>query len=366
MFSSVSPTSCAPGRCAGRLAVQLADGHGRHRGQWASVLNGTVCMAVHEDQNDHIISRQLLTGGSYGHAATFSTILRASPGTIMLDVGANVGFHTVQAAALGHEVVSWEPHPHNVALLRHTLERSACISPLVTLLPNAVSNATHAGQVLTLRSHESSPGMSTLANREAVPVPLGGEGREFRVGMSTVDEGLRNHACAKGRRPFKPISLLKLDVEGFEAFALRGSSRLLSGSLSCPGARGGSDEREGVQRARHAPPPAFVHLEIFPALLRAARTEPSEPLQILTQHGYDLFVGLGEGIGGKAHGAQVATWEALGLRRLTGSSVLSLPVESITPFVRSIPGLQHVDVMAQRSRPQVASRLDLWRGGMLQ
>ena len=57
--------------------------------------------------------------------------------------------------------------------------------------------------------------------------------------------------------------------------------------------------------------------------------------------------------------------EALGLRRINGSSVMALPSAMVTPFVRKIASMKHVDVLAQRSQPPVPKRLNLWHAGSL-
>lgn len=108
------------------------------------------CMAVHVAEVDRHISRTILRQGSYGHAHIFAAIFNATPGSLYLDVGANIGFHTLQAAAAGMRTVSWEPHPVNQALLRWSLERN-CFRH-VHLVPSPAGAPDQLGAIMTARS----------------------------------------------------------------------------------------------------------------------------------------------------------------------------------------------------------------------
>ena len=308
------------------------------RGRLARVL-GTMCMVTHDPDADRVISKGILSRGTYGHADTFATVFAAMPGSLMLDVGANIGFHTLQALALGLHTVSFEPHPHNAALLQSSLQRN-CIAPgRAALVQAAASNAT---ETLTLSMHPSSPGMSSLADKRAIPLPMGGEGREFVVDVTSVDRAVSDRCAADW--PLK-ISLMKVDVEGFEERALRGATKLLDGSLRC---------KNGGRLA----PPAFVHIEVFPMLLRAAGSDPAEPLRILAKN-YRLFVGVGGGHGGRVSPSVQSAWQQLGAR--PSGAALELPAHALTRFVDAIAAQKppHVDFMAQRRQPPVPAALDL-------
>jgi len=57
----------------------------------------------------------------------------------LLDVGANIGFHTLAIAAAGYKVAAVEPLPDNVALLRKSVEANA-FADLVEVFPVVASN----------------------------------------------------------------------------------------------------------------------------------------------------------------------------------------------------------------------------------
>jgi FkbM family methyltransferase len=131
------------------------------------------------------------------------------PGSVVYDVGANVGFLTLIAARLvgpeGH-VYAFEPIPANV----RAIERNAALNELgnVTVVELALSD--RAGDAVLRIPH---------ANQGARLASLGessGE-EELTVRTAALDEldGLR------------PPDLLKLDVEGAELLVLQGAKRCL-------------------------------------------------------------------------------------------------------------------------------------------
>ena len=98
----------------------------------------------------------------------------------------------------------------------------------------------------------------------------------------------------------------QLDVEGFELFALRGMRTLLTTS----------------------PPPAWLFIEFFPMMLRAAGIEPTEVLRWLGGAGYAC----------EAKGGPVVH-----------------DVESREASVRSIGPRVHLDLICRpQNRPQLA------------
>jgi FkbM family methyltransferase len=118
------------------------------------------------------------------------------------DIGANVGLFSFAAAALGARVLAIEADPWLADLLR----RSAQLNALpVTVLPAAVSDTIGISEL-----HISNDGRASNS--------LGGDGDGHPVVTITLDWLL-------GRFPVP--DLVKIDVEGLECAALRGSTQLL-------------------------------------------------------------------------------------------------------------------------------------------
>lgn len=147
--------------------------------------------------------------GEYEPALRHALESHVRPGMVVADVGAHVGFVTLHLARLvgptGH-VFAVEPDPGNYALLRRNCELNGLAQ--VTLFPTAVSDR---------------PGFVEFAAEGTTTSRLArhGDARAIRVAADTLDRLL---AAAP-----RPVSLVKLDIEGAESAALRGSSSLLRG-----------------------------------------------------------------------------------------------------------------------------------------
>jgi FkbM family methyltransferase len=148
--------------------------------------------------------------------AAVAAELRA--GDVVLDVGANIGFLTVLAARLvgpAGRVVAFEPVPGNAQLVR----RNAALNrqTQVEVVPAAVGDRDGTA-TLVLARHA---GGAALEGADRPPDACG----ELSVPVVTLDGWLAANA---GRLP-GPVRLVKIDVEGAEAAALRGADALLRG-----------------------------------------------------------------------------------------------------------------------------------------
>jgi FkbM family methyltransferase len=127
------------------------------------------------------------------------------PGDLFVDVGANVGSYTLLAASTGANCISFEPLPETYRKLVRNIGMNGLMSRV---------DAVNAGV-------GSAPGelrFTADLDTENHVVFGGCEGRVQKVPVTTLDEkvGDRN------------VSLVKIDVEGFEAEVIRGAQHLLS------------------------------------------------------------------------------------------------------------------------------------------
>jgi FkbM family methyltransferase len=137
------------------------------------------------------------------------------PGGVVVDVGANVGFHTVLAAQrVGPTgtVYAVEPTPWTLALLRANLARHGSAAVVHEV---AASEAPGVVRLAVDASHRSG---AQLAEEGRAGEGLAGEGVEVRA--ATLDELV----------PAGAVDVLKVDVEGAEPLVLRGARELLERS----------------------------------------------------------------------------------------------------------------------------------------
>ncbi len=126
-----------------------------------------------------------------------------SAGSVLVDVGAHSGLVTKMFLELGWSVVAYEPDPSN----RAKFERNVGTEPRVQLSTAAVSDKPAASA--SLFTSPTSTGISTLAAFHESHEPTA------VVDVVTLAADLR----ARGVRR---VDFLKVDIEGFDFFALRG------------------------------------------------------------------------------------------------------------------------------------------------
>lgn len=170
------------------------------------------------------------------------------PGDRFVDIGANNGMMSLLAAKLVGKrglVDAFEPHPHCVQRIARQIELNALDH--LRLHPVALGE-TNASAALHVKPQHT--GYSTLADVDDQQHGT----RSVNVDVRRGDDELRHDP--------RPVRLIKIDVEGYEAPALRGLAAFLA-----------SDR------------PAVL-AEINPHCLRLAGMTPDDVMHALTSRGY--------------------------------------------------------------------------------
>jgi FkbM family methyltransferase len=144
-------------------------------------------------------------------AELFSLLVR--PGDRCLDVGANIGLHTVRLAKLagpGGAVTAIEPDPG----LARRIERNLVLNDLANV---QVVNAAASDTAGLVRLHRPDPGDTNRA-RASLYGHVYLTGDVISVPAVTVDE-----VAGQNR-----VALIKIDVEGHEAAVVRGAAGVIS------------------------------------------------------------------------------------------------------------------------------------------
>lgn len=184
-------------------------------------------------------------------AGLFEQLL--SPGMVVVDVGAHVGFFTLLAArSVGPQgkVYSFEPEPRNYALLEKNLGLNGYSWVVAT--QKAISNSPGSAD-LYLSSLDT--GSHSIFSRAAR-----GVAGTLTVSATTVD-------CFLQEVGWPHVDLVKIDVEGAEITVLEGMARFFES-----------------QRA------VKLIVEYCPTLLSSAGSEPSELLDRLVSLGFEVNV----------------------------------------------------------------------------
>lgn len=134
----------------------------------------------------------------------------------VVDVGANIGRWSAAVARLTstREILAYEPNPLLVPLLTKVARRY----PQITVIPAAVGAEIGTSELLIEERHELS---SMLPLREELRLLYGATGKHARpreVPVRTLDQDLSDRT---------EISILKIDVQGFEPAVLAGAKHVL-------------------------------------------------------------------------------------------------------------------------------------------
>jgi FkbM family methyltransferase len=141
-----------------------------------------------------------------------------APGDLVFDVGAHVGDRVAAFRRLGARVVAVEPQPALHRTLRVLFSRDSGVA----LVPSAVGGDSGTAE---MKINLANPTLSTLsrdfiaASRDAVGWQRESWPTSLEVPVTTLDALIEAH----GRPAF-----VKLDIEGFEAEALRGLSEAVA------------------------------------------------------------------------------------------------------------------------------------------
>jgi len=162
-----------------------------------------------------LLGRHLAKYGNYEPVITglISDFLASAPRGIVVDVGANVGWHVVHAAQ--HKsvatVVAFEPDSFNGWLL----DRNLSLNDIENVVLATGAVGARRGAIRLYKYKRSNRGRHTvLANL--------GYGSRI-VPMTDLDSALDDFALAG-----EPVLILKIDVEGYEPAVVAGARRTLA------------------------------------------------------------------------------------------------------------------------------------------
>lgn len=161
-------------------------------------------------------ARKLFTHGLHEPAVTAWLVehLRLRPGDVAIDVGANIGWYATlldRMAEPGVDVFAFEPDPENRALLVENLRLNA--ARRVQVEPFAVSDSERTATLH--RFAGGNRGQHTL-----LPIY---SGDDVEVRTVTLDDFWRKRGLGDRR-----LRIIKMDIEGHEAAALRGGAGVLA------------------------------------------------------------------------------------------------------------------------------------------
>ncbi len=196
---------------------------------------------------DRFLALWLWRFGVFGSAEVNLLGRLCRAGMSVLDIGANIGFHTLlfaRAVGPSGRVWAFEPDPGNFDTLRENLE----LNPYRNVTAVQAGVGTETGSAFLYRSpfHFDHRTYRTRESERGVPVEV-----------VSVDEFLP---------PGQRIDLVKMDIQGAEGMALRGMRRIIASN-----------------------PGLVILMEFWPEGLRKAESPPEAVLSGLEGLGFRLF-----------------------------------------------------------------------------
>ncbi len=167
---------------------------------------------------DSLIERQVYLFGGYEEdmIATFRRLFPRPRRRCLVDVGANVGTHSLAFARFFDNVVSFEPNFQ----IYESLKRNLSLNPNanVTALNYGLGDSNECRDFFGV--HNGNAGLGTFLDKEQYDQPL------KKIGEFQIRRGDDVLPTLIGRD--ERIDAIKLDIQGFEPLALRGMRSILS------------------------------------------------------------------------------------------------------------------------------------------
>jgi FkbM family methyltransferase len=199
---------------------------------------------------DDAIIGPAIERGSWADHETYLFRAHATPGSRVVDLGANVGWFAVQGILAGAEVHAFEPVPAIADLCERNMARAMQRGPGRGVLHRVAAGAERGRARIVLAS--SNHGDNRVLDQGSEAPRDMSRAESIEIEVAPVDEFVRG-----------PVRVVKIDTQGSEWLALRGAQRLFADS-----------------------PQVAMLLEFWPYALRGAR--PEELLDWLFAQGFTI------------------------------------------------------------------------------
>jgi FkbM family methyltransferase len=161
----------------------------------------------------------LLLSQGFFQQAVFETLSAfVTPGSVVLDIGANIGAYAIPLAKAfpDCEIHGFEPNPTMLARLRDNIAlNGAVLDGRIRAIPLALSDVVGQLRFFVVQGIEGNPGLSSLREES-----LGTADHDtIEVAVQTLDSIYLDSA--------RRISAIKIDVQGHELQVLRGGRKLI-------------------------------------------------------------------------------------------------------------------------------------------
>mmetsp|Transcript_19815 Transcript_19815/g.35018 ORF Transcript_19815/g.35018 Transcript_19815/m.35018 type:complete len:405 (-) Transcript_19815:56-1270(-) len=187
-------------------------------------------MLIRDPKLDTFISGNLADGKKHDPAVQKLVVkcLKGKSNAVFVDIGANIGYFTATALAVGARTISFEPFYENAGVLMSTIERNVGWRNQSTVYMNPLG---YESSRVTMKSTNGEINLSNMhitgsqCTSEAPPTTGKQYGLDYMDGVSLDQVMLTNH------RDIQRVQLMKVDVETFEIQVFNGAMHTLCNSI---------------------------------------------------------------------------------------------------------------------------------------
>ena len=170
----------------------------------------------------HGIGKEILFGNSYEPEIGILMKHIVKPNDTVLDIGANIGIHSLLLSKLvGEEgkIFAFEPIPY----IRNRLHCNKVLNSAnnIEIIDCAIGDRNDLVEIIQVQETSKFIGSSSLVKNEVLSRNVLQEKTEkIKIQMITLDHFIQ-------QRNLQHIDFIKMDIEGYEYFALLGAKQLL-------------------------------------------------------------------------------------------------------------------------------------------
>ncbi|HEX6224854.1 MAG TPA: FkbM family methyltransferase [Chryseolinea sp.] len=213
-----------------------------------TIFNLDFQVEIHDAMGRRIFKR----GSLHPDHTSFLLTLPFGDGDVILDIGANIGWYSIVLKNnINRKVMfyAFEPEPLNFELLKKNIEHNRISN--IEAVNKAV--AEKSGQSTLFLYHPKNSGRHSLLDINPQT------NKSIQVETVNVEDFLRDRNV-----DFKKVKLIKIDIEGYEVFALKNAAELL----------------------QQLP---YMFIEYSPVLIRKGGQDPANFIRWLADFGFKFY-----------------------------------------------------------------------------
>jgi FkbM family methyltransferase len=213
-----------------------------------TVFNLDFHVEIHDAMGRKIFKR----GSLHPNHASFLLTLPFVKGDVILDIGANIGWYSIvlkNNIQPNVTLYAFEPEPLNFELLKKNIDHNDITD--IEAVNKAI--AEKSGQSTLYLYHPKNSGRHSLLDINPQT------NKSIQVETVNIEDFLKNRGI-----DFKRIKLIKIDIEGYEVFALKNACALL----------------------QQLP---YMFLEYSPVLIRHGEQDPGHFIRWLSDFGFNFY-----------------------------------------------------------------------------